>query len=80
MEAQVPASATAVHWAQKLWEDGHGVLPPEWEHDMEGNEVYFIAPGGETQWEDPRETLFIYTQHFAAAERRGLDLAQYLST
>ena len=64
--------------AAQLWDEGHGELPPQWDHEEnEQGEVYFVTPSGEVTWEDPRDTLEEYTREFLAAERRGVSLARY---
>ena len=66
--------------AERLWMGGHGELPPQWDYETdEHGEVYYLTPSGETQWDDPRDTLQLYTQEFIAAEARGVDLVAYFS-
>ena len=77
---QPGASGLAATMAAQMWKEGHGELPPQWDHEQtEEGEVYFVKPSGEVTWEDPRSTLEEYTQEFAAAERRGVNLAKYFA-
>jgi hypothetical protein len=74
--------------AQRLWADGAGELPPEWDYETtDDGEYYYLEPDtlnpdgsvaalGATVWDDPRENFDTYVEQFVAAAKRGVDLAK----